>query len=266
MNRSGMYWLVLVFGIPIAVLMTGLGGVLSPIGLGLGLLFAAVYLVAGVLLFRAGPLWPSAGGLYVLSCLAWGAGVSLALVALPSTAWLEITDKLGWEVLAASFGGAYPEEIAKAAGVLLILYCSRRLNRPWHGFVTGGLVGLGFEVNENLSYGAMGALLDANSDFAGVLAMWGMRAVAGPGLHVALTAIAGWGIGQAMFQRKSLSKLWWIGAAMLLHFLWNVMPASEELAFVQYGVLTMVIYPLFIWLYVKCVRLNKIDNSYVLLM
>lgn len=265
MNRRWIAWVIALIGLPASLVVTVMNATLSAAGFGLGLLFVAAYLVVGILLFRVGPLWPSAGPLYVLSCLLWGAVISFGLVVVPALGWTEITDKLGWTMVEASFGGAYPEELAKALGTLVILYSFRTLNRPWHGFVTGGLVGLGFEVNENLLYGAMGAVLDANSDFDGTVAMWGMRLVAGPGLHVVMTAISGWGIGLAVFQRNSLRSLWWVGVAFAMHFLWNIMWPSELAMTIHYGVMMAIIYPLFIGLYIQAVRREKSDNSYVLL-
>lgn len=265
-NRTWYIWILVLLGLPGTILSMGSGLAISPTGTAVGSLFVALYLVAGTLLFRAGPLWPSAGPLWLLACWVWGAAISLVLVMLPADAWMSITDKLGWEPLVASFSGAYPEEIAKALGVLVILYAFRKLNRPWHGFVTGGMVGLGFEVHENILYGVVGATMDPNSDFQGAVAMWGMRAVAGPGLHVALTALAGWGIGLAIYRRHALHSLWWIAAAMALHFLWNIILDSETAMKVQYGALMAVIYPLFAWAYLQAVRAKKSDTSYVLLM
>lgn len=259
-------WVLAALGIPGLVAVLWIDATISPVGLGIGLLFAAIELVIGILLFRVGPLWPSAGWLYVLCCLIWGSFVSTALVVPSATAWMDITDKLGWDLVSASFAGGYPEEIAKAFGVFLILYSFRKLNRPWHGFVTGGLVGLGFDVNENLLYGAVGAQMDANTDGEGALMMWGLRMLAGPGLHIVMTALAGWGIGLALFRKNSLRALWWVVFAFALHFAWNMLLPGEEILIIQYVVLSLIVYPLFIWVYVKAVRAEKSDNSYVLLM
>lgn len=265
MNKTLLMWLLAVIVLPATVVAVLANALLSSVGTWVGLLFGALYLVAGTLLFRAGPLWPNAGSLWWLSCVAWGAGMSVALVFPASTGWTNITDKLGWEPVAASFSGAYPEELSKAFGVVIILYAFRKLNRPWHGFVTGGLVGLGFEVHENVIYGATGALLDPNSDFNGAVEMWFTRMVAGPGLHIVFTALAGWGIGLAMFRRDSLRGLWWVVAGLLLHFVWNILWPSEFWLVVHYVALTILIYPLFIWVYWQAVRAKETDNSYVLL-
>ena len=44
-----------------------------------------------------------------------------------------------------------------------------------------------------------GALLDPNTDITGTLSMWGLRVFVGPGLHIIFSALAGWGLGQAVF-------------------------------------------------------------------
>lgn len=267
MNRPVLLKLVAGLGLPFAIGFSLLNGLLtSPLGWSVGLIFSALYLVAGVLLFRAGPLWPRAGGWYVAACLAWGAAVCFVLVTLPSAALLSITSKLGWDALEASFGGALPEELAKAFGVLCILYAFRRLGRPWHGFVTGGLIGLGFEINENLLYGATGALIDANSDFEGSVSTWALRTVAGPGLHIALAALSGWGVGQAMFCRGRLAALWWVAVAIAIHFGWNVLAGGEISQFLRIGTLMVVLYGAFGWVYVQAVRWKKSDTTHVLLL
>lgn len=91
----------------------------------------------------------------------------------------------------------------------------------------GVFVGLGFEFIETVQYGAAGALEDANSDVDGLLTMWFIRAIAGPGLHVFFSAVAGLGIGLALLHpRLSTSRRWLYGLggpplAFLMHFAWN---------------------------------------------
>ncbi|QTH59703.1 PrsW family intramembrane metalloprotease [Corynebacterium hindlerae] len=265
MNKTVLMRVLAVVGLPATVIAVFANVLVSAVGVWVGLLFAALYLTVGTLLFRAGPLWPNAGSLWWLSCVVWGAGVSVALVMPAATGWTSIVEKLGWSMVSASFSGAYPEEIAKAFGVVIILYAFRKLNRPWHGFVTGGLIGLGFEVHENVIYGASGALLDANSDFNGAVEMWFVRMVAGPGLHIVFTALAGWGIGLAMFRRDSLRGLWWVVLSLALHFVWNILWPSEFWLVTHYVIMTVLVYPLFIWVYWRAVREKNSDKSYVLL-
>ncbi|AZA10453.1 PrsW family intramembrane metalloprotease [Corynebacterium gerontici] len=195
----------------------------------LGICLGGGYLVVFWAIFRFSGLWPHAAHWWWFgACVLWGGGVAFGLVMLSGDAWMTLTDNLGWEAVSASFAGAWPEELSKAFGVLLILLATPACSRPWHGFVTGGLVGLGFEVLENILYGGVGALLDPNSDLVGALQMWSLRTVAGFGLHVFLTAIAGFGIGVALYAYRmdtvqrvqaTLASVSW---SFVLHFCWNI--------------------------------------------
>ncbi|GGG81076.1 PrsW family intramembrane metalloprotease [Corynebacterium pelargi] len=222
-------WVLVIVGVGVTGLSL-LGTVLlSPTASLLGICLAVVYVVGFGALFRFSGLWPKTAPVWwSVACLAWGAGVSFGLVLLSADAWMTLTDNLGWEVVTASFAGAWPEEAAKALGVLLILYATNACTRPWHGFVTGGLIGLGFEVFENILYGGVGAMLDPNSDLEGALTMWALRFVAGPGLHVFLTAVAGFGIGLALFSyrwdkvQRLQALLTGLAWSFTLHFVWNI--------------------------------------------
>src|SRR5699024_2630771 len=96
----------------------------------------------------------------------------------------------------------------------------------------------GFETVENVLYGASGAQLHPDSDWLGFWQSWGLRVLAGPGLHIMCTAIAGWGIGWALFAANE-SRLWrlrmvigsWL-VAVAIHF---------ALKYVLVALLTMVI-------------------------
>jgi len=162
------------------------------------------------------------------SPLAWGAFGSFAFILATGDSLTTIATALGWEAAEASLGGAWPEEIGKSLGIALILLALPRLwNRPWDGLIVGIFVGLGFELIETVQYGAAGALEDANSDIDGLATMWFIRAIAGPGLHVFFSAVAGLGIGLALnHPRLSVSRRWLYGLggtviAFLMHFAWN---------------------------------------------
>lgn len=266
MNRAGLITGAGVLGWLIAALMLGFDAITSPMGTLVGIPFAIVYLVIGLALLRFSTLWPASSWAFAINSLAWGAGISLLLVFGPGSSWVSLAEKCGLQDLAASFGGAIPEEIAKAFGAFVVLYSYRALNRPWHGLVVGGLVGLGFEVTENLGYGAFGALMDANSDVAGALSMWGLRTLAGPGLHVVLAAMSGWGIGLALFCVGRLHSLWWVGWSMLLHFIWNNTYVTGTAQYVQIGILMVAMYASGGYALTRAIKLKNSDKTYVLLM
>ena len=134
--------------------------------------------------------------------------------------------------------------------------------------MVGAVVGLGFEACENILYGAMGATMHPDSDIQGLFEMWGLRLVAGPGLHVLLTALAGWGIGWALY--AAAKPLWWrlgvflgcLAAAFLLHFCWNYLHDSEVAAIIQAVTVALILYPLSMWLVLRGNKLAKGDESY----
>lgn len=176
-----------VIGVPVLLYFMGTNFLISWVGALLGVGLGALYLVLVLWLFSRSPMWPGrdgAGWKWVAGSLLWGGGVSFALVMIGGLPIMALTERLGWKIVSASFGGAYPEEISKVLGVGVILFAFRGLNRPWHGLMTGALIGLGFEVTENIMYGAFGALLDPNTDLSGSLDVWGVRVFAGPGLHI----------------------------------------------------------------------------------
>lgn len=261
--------------------------IISTQGWLVGMPLALLYTVVFVLLLRVSPLWPSkrttvglsgrSVTLWACVSLLWGGFVAFGLALAAGEPLMSITNKLGWDVASASLSGAYPEEFSKALGVLFVMLSFRFLNRPWHGLVTGALVGLGFEINENLMYGVIGALYDPSSDIHGALTMWGYRSVLGLGLHVGLSAIAGWGIGYALCppitdrtERLSTPRRLAIGAFWLLmafmgHFWWNLQLDNQVLAGISIAGAGLYIYGLVIGLVVHAWKMCTRDHSYALL-
>lgn len=263
--------LLMILGTPVFVYFAGVNFLFSWVGGLLGIVFGVVYVLFLLFLFSRSPMWPDregAGWRWVLASLLWGGGVSFAFVMVGGIPILVLADRLGLVVTAASFGGAYPEEIAKLLGAGVLLFTFRGLNRPWHGFMTGALIGLGFEVAENAMYGAFGAMLDPNTDLTGTLEMWGLRVVVGPGLHIVFSALAGWGLGQAVF-RAGKSTGWrvgvtagWLFVAFALHFAWNLLWPVEWMQITSYGVVALIMYPLFAWVWIRAHRAARADTSY----
>ena len=244
----------------------------SAVGAGLGVLFGVIYAALIIWLLSRTPLWPkmrrAQSVWWVLACLAWGAGFSLVPAYATGGAITQAVYSLGWDEAVASFGGAYPEEPAKALGVVFILMIFRGLNRPWHGFMTGALVGLGFEAYENILYGASLGILHPSSDAAGAVGVLGLRLIAGPFLHIVWTGLVGWGIGQAMFiANRSLGWRFsvafaWLFIAFAAHFAWNYIGVEAATIVTSIGA-AVVMYPLFVWVFVRGWKQSRQDTSYV---
>lgn len=263
--------ILLIIGAPVMLFFLGSNILSSWVGGAVGFVLGPLYLALVLWLLSRSPMWPErsgAGWKWIVSCLMWGGGVSLTLVMSGGLALQEITDRLGLRLISASLGGAYPEEIAKALGVGVLLFTFRSLNRPWHGLLTGALIGLGFEVVENMMYGSFGAMLDPNTDLAGTLDVWQLRLFVGPALHIVLSAFAGWGLGLALFTAgKSSAWRWataggWLFVAFALHFAWNLLWPREWMFIVNYIVVALIMYPLIIRVWITAHRAAKADTSY----
>lgn len=241
---------------------------ISPlIGL-ISFLIAAIIVAIVIALMRRSPMWARPARVWVPLALLWGSGVAMSLSSISAPPVMELAINSGWVNSFMAWAGAYPEEISKAIGVLFILLSFRQLNRPWHGWMVGAVIGLGFEANENILYGSMGATTHPESDFTGLVQMWGIRLIGGPGLHVLLTALAGWGIGWALY--AAAKPLWWrisvalgcLAASFLLHFGWNYLYDSAIFAVIQALVVALILYPLSIWLIRRCNKYARSDESY----
>ncbi|MEK8226591.1 PrsW family intramembrane metalloprotease [Oerskovia sp. M15] len=119
-------------------------------------------------------------------------------------------------------------------GVVLVLYAGRaHVTRPLNGLVYGAMVGLGFEVSENVSYIVQGAIMDPNSDAVGALQVGLSRVLIGLGGHAMFTAIAGFGVAYALtaFRVPVARRIGMaVGAYLLawaLHFAWNAPRSSS---------------------------------------
>lgn len=192
--------------------------------------------------------WPTAA-----AALLWGAGVAIMVVPFVASPMKGLVNALNWAPAEASLAGAWPEEFIKGIGIALILLGSSHLSRPWQGLLVGALVGLGFDVQENLMYGYVEGLAHPDSDAMGMATTWLMRLVAGPYLHACWSALMGWGVGLAFFgwrarrageaaqeahraQSAPASRAWpavvWMLAALALHFSWNLSIEDDALAVV----------------------------------
>lgn len=234
---------------------------------GANLLFMIIHTALVLMVLRFTPFWPkNCHFLWAPACLAWGAFGSIGLVTFIAPPIVDLVAKLSLDDFLASFAGGYPEEIAKAIGILLILYSFRGLNRPWHGLATGMLVGTGFDVYENFSYASEGALLNPSSDLLGVTLMWIGRTIFGPGLHLMFAGFTGFGIGLALFAlgrstlwRVSVASFWFL-FAFAVHFLWNYVVTTPVYVLVITGILIYsALIAVVIWNFIQAAK----DSGYL---
>ncbi|WP_129659044.1 PrsW family intramembrane metalloprotease [Rothia uropygialis] len=265
-------WILIGLGSLVSAAFVLISSLTSPSGTAVGLASAVVLSAVLILLFRLLPTWPRAGFGWSAASFLWGGSVAVSLALASGPGLSGLVQKIGWYPLDASLSGAYPEELGKALGVLLILFSFRKLNRPWHGLMTGAMIGLGFEAVENIQYGAIGAILNPNGDAIGSLEMWGNRTLFGIGLHVVFTSLSGWGIGRALFLRdRTTGKRWltgavWVLVAFLLHFGWNIQWGDNQVQLIALIVTAVVVYGAFLWVLIvasRQARRDRLDPSTV---
>ncbi|HEX8347831.1 MAG TPA: PrsW family intramembrane metalloprotease [Actinoplanes sp.] len=164
----------------------------------------------------------------------WGALVATAVAIPAGTALQNLTAKLGSPRLAAGWGAAVAaptvEEIAKTLGVVAIVLIARaQVNSVLDGVVYGALVGLGFQIVENIVYAMSAVTLAGDGDRVGpVIATFLLRGfLAGLWSHTLFGALAGAGIGylvvhtaRSLRHRLGVAVLAVIGA-WASHVLWN---------------------------------------------
>lgn len=115
------------------------------------------------------------------------------------------------------------EEVAKVTGLLFLVGLSRHACRnPRNGIVYGALVGLGFDVAENLNYFTLAAVQGGTIGLARSLYL---RGFLGGLKHAVFTATAGAGLGYARATRSSTARvvlpLFALAGAVAQHIAWN---------------------------------------------
>ncbi|MCA2212887.1 PrsW family intramembrane metalloprotease [Jidongwangia harbinensis] len=165
---------------------------------------------------------------------AWGGLVATSVSLAGSEALDDLVAKLGSPELAAGWGAALAgptvEEIAKTLGVVAIVLIARnQINSVLDGVVYGALVGLGFQIVEDVVF-ALGAvaLAGRGDDVQPVVATFLLRGfLSGMWSHTLFGALAGAGLGYLVVRadRPPANR---VGVAVLAvlgawasHVLWN---------------------------------------------
>lgn len=249
-----LYWVCLV--------VTGVGmlrvarqdAFLTPEGLAIGVLLAVLVTLLLTAVVRRLDLFEDEPVGMLLAAYAWGFVAAPTIVVVANDHLISALERVGLASWSAALVGPTDEELVKLLGVVLVLYAGRaHVTRPLNGLVYGAMVGLGFEVSENISYIVQGAIMDPNADAVGALQVGLSRVLLGLGGHAMFSAIAGFGIAYALvaFQVSTARRVTVAVAACalawVLHFAWNApeifFPSSEAGAFasvvVKYVVLIL---------------------------
>lgn len=207
----------------------------------LGLVLWTLYTVPVLLFFRSMDFFEQHPPLGFAMAFAWG-GFAATYLAIPANqAIFSLTAKLGGPEFGADWGAAFAgptvEETLKILGVvLLILVARNQFPTVLSVVVTGAMVGLGFQVLEDLSYSINGAASFSSGDeVSPVLLIFGVRGIVdGIWSHAMYTSVAAFGVGYFLLRRheafaRRLGVA--VGAFVVawgLHFFWNS-PAFTDL-------------------------------------
>lgn len=166
---------------------------------------------------------PSWSGTWL--ALLWGGlgacGLALLMNGVLLVAW---SRALGLEASgewSAALTAPLNEEVAKAAGVVLLACVSTRLVRSAaDGFVYGALVGFGFQLMENFTYGLNAIGMAGGVDPVGATGqvLWIRILLTGIGSHWTMSAVAGAGIGYLVSAsgRGAARRVWVAVGCMVL--------------------------------------------------
>lgn len=156
----------------------------------------------------------------------------------------------------AALAAPIDEELAKGAGVLLLLVLAPRLIRsPFDGLILGAFVGLGFQISEDISYawiGAANAFGDVGATWATIVA----RTLASIPSHWMYTAIFGaglvWFIGRPEVPARKGLGAGLMLTAILMHGLWDASAAitgNSVFGWIVPAAVAAVLISVFVWIY-----------------
>jgi RsiW-degrading membrane proteinase PrsW (M82 family) len=199
----------------------------------------------------------------------WGAVAAIgAFALLGNDAVMNLYAKTFGASFAFDWGAALTapidEELAKGAGILLLLTLAPRLIRsPFDGLIVGALVGLGFQISEDISYafiGAANAFGDLGAAWTTIIA----RTLASIPSHWMFSAVFGaglvWFIGRPEVPARK-----WLGAglmltAMLMHGLWDASSAiagDSVFAWIVPTTVACALIGVFVWVYKTSVPVER---------
>lgn len=158
----------------------------------------------------------------VAGVFVWGA-LAAPVIAVFGCALLGAVCGLG-PTAVAGWLGPLVEELAKAAGVVLVVVLSDEFDNPTDGLVYGTASGLGFAATENLAYTIAGA---AGPGLDQTLQLILVRTAMAAGIHAVSTATFGGLLGFAYLSRNRVERIAWtlggLCGAVAIHSGWNLM-------------------------------------------
>jgi len=202
------------------------------------ILLAATAIPAGVIIYRFDQFEPEPALLIALAVV-WGGVIALTFSAITNSYALGFLQHILPSVTVDSWGPAIVapinEEFYKGAGlVILFLMARSEFDGLLDGLVYGAMIGLGFQVVENVQYFVHAAAGSGADQLGPVLSTYFVRVVlAGLYSHTLFTGLMGFGFAYAV-TRRAASRARRVAVAVVFavlawaaHFVWNS-PLAES--------------------------------------
>ena len=197
------------------------------------LLLAAVAIPVGLIIYRLDQFEPEPASLIVIALL-WGGVVALSFAAIVNSNFLTFLQGVMSPKAVSAWGASIvaplDEEFYKGAGLVMIFLIARdEIDGLMDGMVYGAMIGLGFQVVENVQYFVHAAAQSGGSGVGAVIGTFFLRVlIAGLYSHMLFTALTGFGFAYFITRRGAVS--WgrragvfalFAVAAWAAHFVWN---------------------------------------------
>jgi RsiW-degrading membrane proteinase PrsW (M82 family) len=194
-------------------------------------LLAATAIPAGIIIYRFDQFEPEPASLVAVAVV-WGGVVAVTFAGLANELMFSflqhVVPAVTVDSWAASLTAPINEELYKGAGlVIMYLMARREFDGVMDGLVYGAMIGLGFQVMENVQY-FMLAANGSDGDAGSVVSMFFLRVVlSGLYSHMLFTAFAGFGFAYFVTRREqTLSRrlgllILCMALAWAAHFVWN---------------------------------------------
>ncbi|NLO28373.1 MAG: PrsW family intramembrane metalloprotease [Actinobacteria bacterium] len=196
-------------------------------------LLAATAVPAGLIIYRFDQFEPEPVSMIAIA-LIWGGVIALTFASVANSAMLSFLQHVMPALTVDSWGAAIVapvnEELYKGAGLVLMYLMARaEFDGLMDGLIYGAMIGLGFQVVENIQYFMLAASESAGGEIGAVVSMYFLRVVlSGLYSHVLFSGLMGFGFayfvtrkGQEPLTKRLGVFALFAAASWAAHFVWN---------------------------------------------
>lgn len=196
------------------------------------LLLAVIAIPVAVIIYRFDQFEPEPASMIAIAVI-WGGIIALTFAALTNSYLLSFLQGFMSQDTLEAWGAAIVapinEEFYKGAGlVLLYLIARHEFDGLMDGLIYGAMIGLGFQVVENIQYFLMAAAASEGNGLGAVVGTFFVRVgIAGAYSHMLFSGLMGYGFAYAVTRREAPRRrrmgvlVLFALLAWAAHFVWN---------------------------------------------